>query len=452
MSTMTERDDIRVIELFAGVGGFRLGLEGHPKQAERRRWPNHGFRVVWSNQWEPPGTLARQFAFRCYSSHFGATDETLPPENEDIAIVNEGLKAGRYRLPDYDMLCGGFPCQDYSVAKPLPQASGIEGKKGVLWWQIHERISADLPRYVLLENVDRLLKSPAVQRGRDFAVILACFAHLGYLVEWRVVNAADYGFPQRRRRVFIFAQRVDQESGGHLEERLLDRLLRSGVLAGALPIRERGLVDVDAAGLDRFLLRRNLDDLANPHFPYFVSKEYGLPGSSGPFQSAGIMYGGQGLHGNLSPDASGLRRRTLGDVVRRTRRVDSSYFVDPATLDKWAYQKGSKKERRTHRSGFEYFYSEGAMTFPDALDRPSRTILTGEGGASASRFKHIVDSGDGRLRRLTPEELEDLNGFPRGWTSDGMSPAQRAFCMGNALVVGVVQRIAVSLQEHNHSK
>ena len=80
------------------------------------------------------------------------------------------------------------------------------------------------------------------------------------------------------------------------------------------------------------------------------------------------------------------------------------------------------------------------MAFPDLLENPSRTILTGEGGAGASRFKHIVEI-DGRYRRLVPDELDQLQCFPKGWTDTGMSDGHRAFCMGNALVVGIPHRI-----------
>lgn len=106
------------------------------------------------------------------------------------------------------MVVGGFPCQDRSVAKPLSQAGGIEGKKGVLWWDIYRFLYLKEPGYVLLENVDRLLKSLASQRGRDSAIMLSCSADLGYSVEWRVVNSAEYGAPQRRKRVYIYAEKT----------------------------------------------------------------------------------------------------------------------------------------------------------------------------------------------------------------------------------------------------
>jgi len=184
--TTSSSQPIRVIELFAGVGGFRLGFEGY--NANGMTLPSAGpFTTVWANQWEPPGTVGRQFAARCYQERFG---EEANLENRDIHAVLDDVEAGLYEIPDADLLCGGFPCQDYSVTKPLSQSHGIEGKKGVLWWDIHRALELKTPKYVVLENVDRLLKSPAKQRGRDFAIMLSCFYALGYSVEWRVITAA----------------------------------------------------------------------------------------------------------------------------------------------------------------------------------------------------------------------------------------------------------------------
>src|SRR5680860_623377 len=213
---------LKVIELFAGVGGFRLGLEN-----------TGNFEVVWSNQWEP-GTK-RQHASEVYEARFGSDNHS----NEDIAEVKTS------GIPDADVLVGGFPCQDYSVATTLKNSKGLIGKKGVLWWSIH-----------------------------------------------RIV---------------------------------------------------------------------------------------------------------------------------------------------------------SKKETRTAKNGFEYHYTEGGMIFPDALDNASRTIITGEGGKTPSRFKHVVQTAKG-LRRLTPVELERLNMFPDTHTElEGISDTKRAFFMGNALVVGVVEKLGAAL-------
>ncbi|MBQ9020746.1 MAG: DNA (cytosine-5-)-methyltransferase, partial [Eggerthellaceae bacterium] len=218
---------IRVAELFAGVGGFRLGLDGYsnPDYPDFDMPAAGSYKTVWANQWEPPGNESKQFAWRCYEQRFGEGSCI----NEDIAKVLDDYEQGLIDIPDVDMVVGGFPCQDYSVAKPLSQSGGIDGKKGVLWWEIYRFLLLKKPQFVLLENVDRLLKSPASQRGRDFAIMLACFANLGYAVEWRVINSAEYGFPQRRKRVYIFAELTKKK--WKLEERIAH-----GVISSALPI------------------------------------------------------------------------------------------------------------------------------------------------------------------------------------------------------------------------
>lgn len=412
---MSESPQFRVAELFAGVGGFRLGLE------------KSGWNVVWSNQWEP--STKAQHASECYVSHFGAGGHVC----DDIAkVVSE---ASPTDIPDFELLVGGFPCQDYSVAKPLSQAAGIQGKKGVLWWSIYDVLKFKKPPFVLLENVDRLLKSPATQRGRDFAIILACLAQLGYVAEWRVVNAADYGFPQRRRRVFLYAHLLDHCG---FTWQPLRRMYSDGVMAKALRVSTAGLAQhFEAEGESPMP-----PDLELDIDPYVVSRNFGVGVKDSPFFSAGVMSECRVWTRMVTPVYTG-KKHSLGEVVARTHEVPEYYFVPMDRIERWAYLKGPKSEPRVDKkTGHEYSYSEGGMAFPDPLDRPSRTILTGEGGISASRFKHVIeDPKTRRLRRLVPEELEELNGFPRGWTDTGMSDGRRAFMMGNALVVDVVERI-----------
>ena len=412
---------ITVAELFAGVGGFRLGLEGYKDSSNKaNNLPKAGtFKTIWANQWEPPGSPTRQFAANCYRTHF-SNDSVV---NEDINKVLNEYEQGLRDIPSVDMVVGGFPCQDYSVAKPLSQSGGIEGKKGVLWWDIYKFLKIQLDKspenaeWCLLENVDRLLKSPASQRGRDFAIILSCLASLGYCVEWRVVNSAAYGFSQRRKRVYILARR---NANWGLSERLT-----SGIMSRAFPFNPVGSISyVDI-----------------PKDPFVATKDFNSERSkTSPFLDAGVMVDNRVITCKVEEVYKG-QFKTLGDVLSPENEIPENYFIDNSQLSRWEYLKGSKREERVNKySGQTYFYSEGSMAFPDLLTNPSRTILTGEGGASPSRFKHIIKVGE-RYRRLVPDELDQLQGFPKGWTNTGMSDNNRAFCMGNALVVGVVNRI-----------
>ncbi|MDO8880545.1 MAG: DNA (cytosine-5-)-methyltransferase [Coriobacteriia bacterium] len=416
---MESSEKIRVIELFAGVGGFRLGLEGHPDKKWKMRGAG-GFETVWANQWEPPGTKSRQFAFECYRERF-QVEGTIADSvvNDDLAVVLDRAEAGDYEIPGCDMIVGGFPCQDYSVAKTLSKAGGIEGKKGVLWWEILRLVDLKKPRYLLLENVDRLLKSPAYQRGRDFAIMLSCLNDRGFSVEWRVVNAADYGFPQKRKRVFIYAEHTAETWDLRL------RLVDEGVLAEALPIR--GLCEREG-------------QVVIPNDVRSVSASFGVGDKISRFQDAGVMQGGRVHTARVTPCYRG-KKRVLGDVLVPEDQVPAGFYVSDAALSQWRILKDKKAIERVSMAGHKYRYSEGSMAFPDQHTNPARTILTGEGGATPSRFKHIIRTDDGRFRRLVPDELDQLQGFPKGWTDTGMSDRERAFCMGNALVVGLPKRI-----------
>lgn len=402
----TRFGDIRVIELFAGVGGFRIGLE---RASER-------FKTVWNNQWEP--STKRQDASQIYCRRFGIAGHS----NSDIATVDVS------DIPDADILVGGFPCQDYSVATTLKRSGGIEGKKGVLWWQIH-RILKDHktpPKYLILENVDRLLGSPASQRGRDFAIILASLSDLGYCVEWRVINAAEYGMPQRRRRTYMFAFKQDTPFYASAENPT-DWLYNGGVMANAFPIIKDGVTPAT------FSINGDLAE---------VSETFNKGKSVSPFKNTGLMIDRNVSTVQSVPDYSGSFV-TLGDILVPDDEVPDEFYISDEDVKKWQYAKGGKSEKRVNKTtGFEYNYSEGAMAFPDSTDKPSRTIITGEGGTAPSRFKHVILTEGGRYRRLVPVELERLNMFPDNHTA-GSSDMRRAFLMGNALVTGIVERIGL---------
>ncbi|CAA6799450.1 MAG: DNA-cytosine methyltransferase (EC [uncultured Sulfurovum sp.] len=406
---------IRTIELFAGVGGFRIGLERVSSKENK-------FEISWSNQWEP--STKTQHASDIYCERFGFEKHS----NEDIAEVNVD------EIPEHDLLVGGFPCQDYSVASTLKNSHGIVGKKGVLWWSIYKILfqkKEKAPKYLLLENVDRLLKSPASQRGRDFAIILSSLNSLGYAVEWRVINASEYGMPQRRRRVFILAYKKGTKLYNKLENFSTTELLNKELLLSKTfpvkPIDNKTLI-IEKLDSDLVEITENF----NTKTP-----------KKNAFWESGYMVDGKYYTSRIEIDYNG-EKSVLGDFLIDEKYVPKEFYIDDEELKKWQYQKGAKSIERVNKAtGHEYTYSEGSMGFPDALDKPSRTIITGEGGASASRFKHVVEV-NGRHRRLTPIELERLNMFPDNHTQ-GVTDSKRAFLMGNALVVGIVERIGQRL-------
>ena len=390
-----------ICELFAGVGGFRLGFDRLES----------GWETTWFSQWEPGART--QWAHACYVQHFGDSSD-LNNEfhtGEDISTMN------KQAIPNHTLLVGGFPCQDYSVAHTLSSPHGIEGKKGVLWWQIRDTIIAKKPPFCIFENVDRLLKSPAKQRGRDFGVILACLAKEGYSVEWRVVNAAQYGAAQRRRRTFIFAYRNDTIYGQKMADISADMIIKNGgLMAKAFPIQNIGQITETVIG----------GDIVD------VSDNFAFA-----FETAGYMCKGRIYTAKVTEQEE--EPITLGKILQKNN-VDDKFYITNEKMPKWTYLKGAKKIPRKSADGHEYTFSEGPIAFPDPWDRPGRTMLTSE--STLNRSTHVVsDPGTGRLRLLTPVEAERLQGFDDEWTNTGMPDRMRYFCMGNALVVPMITRM-----------
>lgn len=413
----TNHNKIKVVELFAGVGGFRIGLEG----------ASDDYDTIWNNQWEP--STIHQDASLVYKARFGSKGHC----NKDInTVLTEDI-------PNHDLMVGGFPCQDYSVASTLSRSGGIEGKKGVLWWQIYRILNEkgdNRPKYLFFENVDRLLGSPAKQRGRDFAIILASLADLGYIVEWRVINAAEYGMPQRRRRTYIVGYHNDSPIASKVRK-LKDWVLYDGVMAKAFPFRvkDKTCSEFDIIGTIKE-----------------VSDNFNKDGKASPWGNAGVMQDRHIYSVDAEPVYEGPTMN-LGGIIVDESFVPEEFFITQDDVAKWEYEKGAKKIERTSKEGFKYVFSEGGMAFPDSLDKPSRTIITGEGGAAASRFKHVVITPSGRYRRLIPLELERLNMFPDNHTyHPDVTDGRRAFLMGNALVCGIVQQVGKSLYRFIYEK
>ena len=413
---------MKVLELFAGVGGFRVGLENVDKNF---------FETKWSNQWEP--SRKSQDAFEVYDYHF--------PNSKNINISISEISDNQLANMDADMIVGGFPCQDYSVARSKKNEQGIEGKKGVLFWDIIRATRIIKPKYLILENVDRLLKAPSKQRGRDFAIMLTAFNNLGYSVEWRVINAAEYGRSQRRRRVYFFVYRNDLEFAKKIdekfelkkdtsdEEKYDDYIFYDGLFATQFPVsteivkKRRAHYELD-------------EDIVT------ISDNF-----TGTVWNTGVMRHGKYYTVETAPDYKG-QCLTLGDVLQEEKEVDEKYYItDPEKLKKFQYLRGPKRIERTSSDGFSYIFSEGGMSPYDDEKLPGRTMLTSEG--SVNRSTHLLFRNN-RYRLITPIEAERLQDFSDDWTSKKklssgevvqVSDRMRLFFMGNALVTDIVKRI-----------
>ena len=438
---------LRVVELFAGVGGFRLGLEGYNGMSPSSKYKDpmpKNFEVIWSNQWEP--STKTQHANKVYIKNW-------PKANHNDNNIEKVIEQTPEQIPEHDLLVGGFPCQDYSVATTLKSSKGLIGKKGILWWSIYsilEHQGRKRPKYLILENVDRLLGSPVNQRGRDFAVMLSCLSKLGYNAEWRVINAADYGMPQRRKRVFIIGYLNSTSISDELNkiDDIKDWLTSAGLIASSFGVKS------ETGPIDKFSVKSK---------PEYISKTFGVGKKISQFKNSGVLRNGEVFSLNTKPIS--LKEKTLRSVLFKGN-INDDYFIDSlkklshiikkpqikgktiilkTELDMWNYLKGSKKEwrstidRNDSSKRHKYKYAEGKMTYPDDKDKPSRTIITAEGGNSPSRFKHVIKVGK-KFRRLLPIELERLNMFPNDHTKHPeVTGSKRAFFMGNALVVGVVE-------------
>lgn len=408
------KKQLNVLELFAGVGGFRVGLEKADKEL---------FVTKWANQWEP--ARKSQDAFEVYDYHF-----------RDSVNINKSIMEitdKEFSAMDADIIVGGFPCQDYSVARGKSGEKGIEGKKGVLFWEIIRAVKNINPQYLILENVDRLLKSPANQRGRDFSIMLQQFNELGYDVEWRVINAADYGCAQRRRRVFIFVFKNDSEYAKKVDINLSENyLFDNGLFARAFPIEKEIVKD----RINKITLPKDLVEISDSY--------------STNYWNSGIMKDGKVLTIETLPKKE--KFIPLKDVLVDDDLVDDKYYInDTEKLAKFKYLRGAKKIERISKTGHKYIYSEGGMSEYEDLELPSRTMLTSEGGMS--RSTHLIYRNN-KYRLLTPIEAERLQSFDDDWTkyklSDGVvtkvSDKMRMFFMGNALVTKIVERIGKELK------
>lgn len=450
----------KVFSMFDGVGGFVVGLDNANLTLKEKF-----FETTYTNQFEPSRKSQDAFEVGVYNyphiKHSNADIMEVPNKYFE-EIKNQGV----------NMIVGGFPCQDYSVARSKKHELGIEGKKGVLFWEIIRAVNHIKPEYLILENVDRLLKSPSSQRGRDFAIMLGAFAQLGYSVEWRVINAADYGSAQRRRRVFFYVYRNDTPFALAMDEKY------------GKPNKESNIMTYNEATFDNYIFQDGLfarqfpieqeaykkrhysntlsnKDIHNEEYIVDISDNF-----TGTIWNTGIMRYGQ--YFTIDTESVKEAPKTLGEIVQKAKEYyvcnfgeeEYNQYIakyqfddnDPK-LKKFEYLRGSKKIERIASNGHKYIFSEGGMSPYDSLDLPGRTMLTSEG--SVNRSTHLLKV-DGKYRLLTPIEAELLQDFPPDWTKfkkdslenvHEVSDRMRLFFMGNALVTGIVSRIGIELGE-----
>lgn len=445
-------EKLKGFSMFDGVGGFVVGLNDANKALGEET-----FETLYTNQFEPSRKV--QDAFQVGVHNF----PRIKHSNTDIMQVPD-TEFDEMKKNGVNIIYGGFPCQDYSVSNSLATAKGLVGKKGVLFWEIIRAVETINPKYLVLENVDRLLKSPASQRGRDFAVMLGSFNRLGYSVEWRVINAAEYGEAQRRRRTFFFVYRNDTPFAKHIDtvyetkkdnaSKYDDYIYTDGLFARQFPVEH---VMNKGRGYSRSLSEFNstTDEYIKDISDNFKDK----------FWNTGIMR--NGVYYTIDTIPKYETPVTLGEVVEKARDYfDKEYgygayeeylqnyiIKDQATLDKFQYLRGPKKIKRTSAEGHEYLYSEGGMSPSDSLQLPGRTMLTSEG--SVNRSTHLLEYKD-TYRLITPIEAELLQDFPPEWTKyktleDGstkeVSDRMRYFFMGNALVTGIIKRIGIEISK-----
>lgn len=454
----------KVFSMFDGVGGFIVGLNHANKIAG-----DDFYKTTYTNQFEPGRKSQDAFEvgeYRYPDANHSNTDIMEVPDSYFDDMKKHGV----------NMIVGGFPCQDYSVARSKKFEKGIEGKKGVLFWEIIRAVKHIQPKYLILENVDRLLKSPSKQRGRDFAIMLAAFDQLDYSVEWRVINAADYGRGQRRRRVYFYVYRNDSGWGKHIDDTY------------SKPEDINDILELDSHTYDEYIFKDGLFGKKFPikdepykgrHHSEKLSIDYTRNDDSdyildvsdnftGKIWNTGVMRYGQ----YFTIDTEPIRQNpeTLGEIVEAAKEafvddyddksegekayedyIDNYVIKDEERIKKFEYLRGPKKLERTSADGHKYTYAEGGMSPFDSMDLPGRTMLTSEG--SVNRSTHLLKQGD-KFRIITPMEAELLQDFPPNWTkykknSDGdvveVSDRMRMFFMGNALVTTVIQRIGEEL-------
>lgn len=425
-------NEVRFVDLFSGIGGFRLGLkkaskshdtcskqlpaqgwkwnkdkeeilDGHSSSTSRKTWGQSAkFRCVWSCD-------NNKYANQVYAKQFGEANHH-PGDIKGVDPRN---------IPGFDFLCAGFPCQAFSVAG---KRKGFQDTRGTLFFEICRIAEAKRPSLLLLENVKGLLSHDG---GRTFTVVLQSLDELGYWVEWQVLNSKHFGVPQNRERVFVV---------GHLRGTGGREVFPLGETDSsayeAAEVEDSEFVSTVTAGYGKQNMRGSY--LRSTPTSTSIDANYSK-GADKHRQRTMVLRWQNKQQGVVVDDKAPALRASGGTDIRKKPKVAIS-FTNPHNPD---------EERKVNlgdvsRAVKPPYGNQQPLVFHENISRNVSILeeaVALRSGASHS-YQGVIENF--RIRRLTPVECERLQGFSDGWT-EGLSDTQRYKCLGIAVTVNVVE-------------
>jgi DNA (cytosine-5)-methyltransferase 1 len=440
-----------VVELFAGIGGFRIGLEK----------ANDKYKVVWSNDND-------KYASAIYRYHWN--DGTM--HECDIRTVDAAT------IPDHDLLVGGFPCQSFSIAG---KRGGFEDTRGTLFFEIARIVRAKRPSYLWLENVKGLLSH---DEGNTFATIISTIDELGYDCQWQVLNSKNHGVPQNRERVFII---------GHLrgtnrpqvfpftDSDRQDNELQRGLVIGAITGRRgNSQSDGDYIVESKGQVQKGLDRKGFTDIAHSIDANY-TKGLSKRAQCERTMIFVGGVMGDknqmwLEDGKENSRNFPQGQRVYSPEGISAQLTAQGG---RWGAKTGLYAIYDDYNSKFRKDGLSGTLTRNVGTEtnrNGQKVVMVAQSLQTDGQLRSGTSWGTDKpqsarnIRRLTPIECERLQGFPDNWTKYGrtgdyeinsethrknkvnpnqiitISDSQRYKCCGNAVTTNVISDIAERLK------
>jgi DNA (cytosine-5)-methyltransferase 1 len=403
---------MRFIELFAGIGGFRLGLE----QA--------GHKCVYTNEWlKKPASI--------YEKQFGDK-----PDTRDIISIRGN------ELPEADLICGGFPCATFSVAGKR-QGFSLEDTRGTLCFEMFRLAKERKVPYILFENVKGLLNH---DKGRTLRIMLAALDELGYDTQWEVLDSQNFGVPQHRERIFVIGHLrgtsrpqvfpIGRPSTEDDESNKREQKTRQGLFSNISPTLDAHYSKGGASRQYVTQWRRGyFRDYKSDGSPTLTAN-MGTGGHNVPFIKKRVKFvGALGKPRKNSKE----KDKHLSRAYSQSKRVFSANGVSPTLSG-------------TERSG-RYNVSVKAVITPDRKNKKQNGRRMKEDGEPSftlgAQDRHGVALGT-QIRKLTPLECERLQGLPDNFTkyyADGslVSNSERYERCGRTVTIPVIKAIGDKL-------